>query len=355
MTPRERVIKAMRREEPDRVPRDLPWGSFTPSLMELFKQKTGAEDPAEYFNYEVRPVGFKSPENGKSFSKYFTDLPSNARIDDWGTARVPGSNFHFERYMFPMEKFTSSYEVEEYPFPEYMKEDNHKHIDDAVRKYHERGLAVTGELVCTIFETAWYMRGMENLLMDFIDNPDLASAILNTITEIRVKQIEKFAKSGVDIVQLGDDVGQQVGLIMSPATWREWLKPRLVKVIETAKRINPDILIFYHSDGDVRKLIPEFIEIGIDILNPVQPECMDPAEIKNIYGKQLAFWGTIGTQTTMPFGSPSEVKRVVKERIDTVGRGGGLLLAPTHILEPEVPWDNITAFFEAIEEYGYYK
>lgn len=134
--------------------------------------------------------------------------------------------------------------------------------------------------------------------------------------------------------------------------WRKWLKPRLARVIEQARRVKPDILIFYHSDGDCTAIIPELIEIGVDILNPVQPECMNPAELKKEYGDRLAFWGTIGTQTTMPFGTPDEVKAVVKERIETVGKGGGLLLAPTHILEPEVPWENVLAFFEAVEEYG---
>ena len=142
--------------------------------------------------------------------------------------------------------------------------------------------------------------------------------------------------------------------MMSPATWREWLKPRWRKVIKAAKDVNPAVLAFYHSDGDVRPVIEDLIEIGFDILNPVQPECMDPAALKRAYGDRLAFWGTIGTQTTMPFGTPDEVRATVKERIETVGVGGGLLIAPTHVLEPEVPWENIVALFEAVDEYGRY-
>jgi uroporphyrinogen decarboxylase len=355
MTPRERVLRAMRRDGPDKVPRELPWGSFTPELMEVFKEKTGADDPAEYFDYEVRQISFINPKSTGDFLKYFDKLPPNTRIDDWGTARLRGSEHHFEKYIFPMAKFTSPYEVEEYPFPDYMHPDCHRHFESTVKKFHERGLAVSGELTCTIFEISWYIRGMENLLMDFTLNPELAAAILDKVLNIRIEQITKYVQAGVDIIWLGDDVGQQVGLIMSPETWRKWLKPRLSKVIGTTKSINPKVLIFYHSDGDVKQLIPELIEIGIDILNPIQPECMDPAEIKRTYGDRLSFWGTIGTQTTMPFGTPKEVKKVIKERIETVGEGGGLLLAPTHILEPEVPWENVLAFFEAIEEYGYYK
>jgi uroporphyrinogen decarboxylase len=111
-------------------------------------------------------------------------------------------------------------------------------------------------------------------------------------------------------------------------------------------------LIFYHGDGNLQAIIPELIEIGVDILNPVQPECMDPVEIKKQYGEQLSFWGTIGTQTVMPFGSPQQVREVCEKMIQEVGRGGGLGLAPTHVLEPEVPWENIQAFIDAVHTYN---
>ena len=126
------------------------------------------------------------------------------------------------------------------------------------------------------------------------------------------------------------------------------------RIITAAKEIKPDILVFFHSDGNCEEIIPDLIDVGIGILNPVQPECMDPAEIKLKYGHKLAFWGTIGTQTTMPFGTSEDVKQTVKERIETVGVGGGLLLSPTHLLQVEVPWDNIIAFFDAVDEYGVY-
>jgi len=132
--------------------------------------------------------------------------------------------------------------------------------------------------------------------------------------------------------------------------WRRWFKPRLAQVIQVARRVKPDLLVEYHTDGYVEPFIPDLIEVGVNVLNPVQPECMNPAEIKHKYGDKLAFSGTVGTQTTMPFGAPQEVRRVVAERIQTVGRGGGLVLAPTRFVEPDVPWQNIEAFFGAAEE-----
>jgi uroporphyrinogen decarboxylase len=132
--------------------------------------------------------------------------------------------------------------------------------------------------------------------------------------------------------------------------WRTWLKPRLARTITAARAVRPDVLVFYHSDGDVTAIIPDLIEIGVDILNPIQPECMDPVALKRAYGERLSFWGTIGTQSTFPFGSPEDVRREVRARIATVGVGGGLFLAPTHVIEPEVPFDNIVAFVEAVRE-----
>lgn len=136
-------------------------------------------------------------------------------------------------------------------------------------------------------------------------------------------------------------------------TWREFLKPRLAKVIRAAKSVSPAMLIFYYGDGNLQAIIPELIEIGVEILNPIQPECMDPVIIKKQYGERLSFWGTLGTQTTMPFGTAVEVRQVCQKMFQEVGHGGGLGLAPTHVLEPEVPWANIQAFVDAVNEYNH--
>jgi uroporphyrinogen decarboxylase len=127
-----------------------------------------------------------------------------------------------------------------------------------------------------------------------------------------------------------------------------------MRVIRAAKEVKPSILVFYHSDGNVWDAIPDLIEAGIDVLNPVQPECMDPAQVKNEFGDRLSFFGTISVQRTMPFGTPDDIRTEVRTRMETIGRNGGLLLSPSHVLQPDTPWENIVAFFEAIEECGYY-
>ncbi|NPV80669.1 MAG: hypothetical protein HPY52_10400 [Firmicutes bacterium] len=366
MSPRERVLAALGRRKPDKVPREISYGAFTPALMEVFREKTGADDPAEYFDFEVRPVAFRPTRVTRQVPPEVAGLSGGGKgegegegevtIDEWGVAFRKGSSYHFVRLIHhPLGRAQTVSDVEEFMFPDFMEPYRHEHFDTEVKRWHDRGYAVMGELYQTIFEIAWFLRGMENLLVDFMVNPDIAAALLDRLTELRCRQAVRYAEAGVDILRLGDDIASQRGLVMSPETWRRWLKPRLGKVIAAARGVNPGIHVFYHCDGDPTVIIPELIEVGVDVLNPVQPECMDPARVKMEYGDRLAFWGTIGTQSTMPFGTPDEVRRVVKERVEVVGKGGGLLLAPTHILEPEVPWENILAFFEAIEEYGWYR
>jgi uroporphyrinogen decarboxylase len=128
----------------------------------------------------------------------------------------------------------------------------------------------------------------------------------------------------------------------------------MATIIRACRAVNPELKIFYHSDGYIEPIIPDLIEIGVDVLNPVQPDSMDPAKLKAKYGDRLAFWGTVGTPTLWAWGTPADIRAEVRERIETVGRGGGLIISPAYDLEPEVPWQNVLAFFEAVDEYGTY-
>jgi len=357
------VLTTLRRKVPDKVPREISWGAFTPALMKVFKEKTGANNPAEYFNFEVRSVMPAPTKKIEDFSVYYakklpnktTKSAEETSPNEWGILAVKGSKYHYSKMLHPMANLHHPKEILDYPFPDLKESYRYKHIANEVEKLKKRELAVMGELAVTIFEISWYLRGMENLLTDFMINEEFANTLLDVITDIRCFQAEKFAQTGVDILRLGDDVGSQKTTLISPQLWRRYLKPRLRKIIQVAKAANPDIHIFYHSDGYIEPIIPDLIQIGVDILNPIQPECMDPAKLKHLYGDKLSFWGTIGCQKTMPFGSPEDVRQEVKFRLETVGQGGGLLLAPTHILEPEVPWENVLAFFEGIEKYGRYR
>jgi len=355
MTPRQRVMAALTRQVPDRVPRVM---GFTPPALEEFRHRTGACNPADYFDFEVRFVGIGPTTLNTDFRPYLGDMPPGTRVNEWGIGHVPGSTYHFEDYIHPLRNASSPDDIADYPFPDLLADYRYAELPAKVALWHERGYAVAAGVPHysgTLFECAWILRGMENLLADFHTNPEIATALLDRLMSTGTESARRLASAGIDILETGDDVGTQRGMMMSPKMWRQWLKPRLAAIIAAAKAEKPDLLVFYHSDGDIQPIIPELIEIGVDILNPVQPECMDPASLKEQYGDRLSFWGTIGTQTTMPFATPAEVKQVIKERIETVGKDGGLLLAPTHVIEPEVPWDNILAFFDAVDEYGWYR
>lgn len=362
LTPRERVLRAVTRRKPDKVPKDLSWG-LTPTVLETFKQKTGRDDPDEYFGVEVRFVGLDLPphrvaeaaeERRYLYAPYYMNLPANAEITEFGTAQIPGTFYHFAQFVAPMQSFISLPEFEAYPYPTFDEDWRRDYARQRIAAYHQRDLAVCGAMACTIFEVAWQMRGMEQLYQDFKFRPELAEYLLDRLTEMRCGMARFLAAQDVDVLVLGDDVSMQTGMMMSPATWRKWFKGRMQRIIAAAQDIKPGLPIFYHSDGNPEGIIPDLIEIGVTILNPVQPECIDPRMVKERYGDRLAQWGTIGTQTTMPFGTVEDVRREVRQRIETVGYDGGLVLGPTHQLEPDVPWENIVAFYEAIDEYGVY-
>jgi uroporphyrinogen decarboxylase len=373
MNSRQRVLTAMRHQLPDRVPVDLSWG-LTPALLSQFQRITGADSPDDYFDLDVR---FVSPELSKgwgttpgvddeghldpeqhikeaAFREYFDQLSPDTSLTEWGVGHQRGSTHHFVKFLHPLGHAISPKDVEDFPFPTFNEAWRWERLKADINIYHQRDLCVAGMAAATIFETAWQLRGYNNLLEDFILNPDLADSLLNKITDIRCSVVKRLVRYGVDVLVLGDDIAQQNGMMISPLMWRMWLRTRLTQVIEAARGVRHDVLILYHCDGDLRAIIPDLIEIGVDILNPVQPECMDPESLKAEFGDHLSFWGTIGTQTTFPFGTTDGIKQEVRKRVETVGQGGGLLLGPTHMLEPEIPFENILAFFEAVHEYGVY-
>lgn len=353
MNSRTRVLTALRHQSPDRTPFDFALG-LSPYQMEQFRRRTGADDPDDTFGTDIRGVRIGPTRVQTDFTQYVGELPPGAYVDEWGKGHVPTTSSdsyhsHLEGYIFPMLDLSSAEDAWAYPLPDIEAEYRYAHLAAEIDRYQQRGLAVVAHMQTTIFEVAWYMRSMEQLLMDFLEESEFASVLLDRITDKRKIQIARYAAVDPDIIMLGDDVGTQRGLLMSAKLWRKWLKPRLAAVIAAARVVRPNILIAYHSDGDVTDLVDDFIEIGIDILNPVQPECMDPFSLRRRYGDTLSFWGTLGTQSTLPFGSPEDVRRDVEQRIELIGRDGGLILAPTHMVEPEVPWENILAFVDTVK------
>ena len=351
MTHRENYLAIARRQEYEYMPVHF---SMCPDLQKRFDQYRREHDlfiPEGPAHAGPLPMLCAEPEK---FEKYYRDRPLRAggQLDSWGVGHEPGSKaaFHMTYMRHPMENFDSAEQIQSYPFPVFRTEgaDQQK---AKVEAYHAQDKAVQGDLGCSLWEQAWYLRGMENLFCDMMNEDPMAEVLLDRVTDIAVAQMESLARAGVDSVYFGDDVGMQRTLMMSEGLYCEWLKPRLKRLIDAGKAIKPDLIVIYHSCGHINELIPHLMDAGIDVLNPVQPECMEFRQLHAEYGDVLSFHGTIGTQSTMPFGTPEDVRKMVFDNLDITGKKGGLFVAPTHLLEPDVPVENVVAYIEACAQY----
>ncbi len=355
MTSRERVLAALEHKQTDRVPRLLYEEAigYTPPVERLLRSRCAPKTPRAYFDMDITSVlaaptvlqrdRFESWLGGPA-----AEALASSQVDEWGVWWRAGGFHHFAHVESPLRGVHDLGRIKEYPWPDVERPYRFQGVREQVEGHHVQGLAVAA-YAGSVFEQSWYIRGLEDLMMDLIEAPEVADYFFERTAAFQMAAAEQFARAGVDIIITGDDVAGQTGLLMAIETWREFLKPRLAATVRAVKAANPRAYVFYHSDGNVERIIPDLIEIGVDILNPVQPECMDPAAIKRQYGERLSFWGTVSVQRTMPLGTPDDVRREVRARICDVGREGGLILAPAHVLNPEVPWENILAFFEAAD------
>lgn len=330
----------------------LYYAEFTPDLERRVRDRFGIGDGdiRDFFGMynpvmtePVPPARFMPPD----YSGYFTDqnVSGGAFVNPLGVLEIPGSMYHFTRYVSPLRNAARFGDIESFPYPD-MRGFTTAHMDNEVRESHARG-RVAGCWIGHMYEDSWQVRGYEQFLMDMIERPEWCEHILDRFMARNLAIAVAAAEAGVDWIMTGDDVANQNAMMFSVEMWRKFMKPRWAEVFSRAKRIRPEIRVWYHSDGNIEPIIPELIEIGVDILNPVQPECLDAVSLKKRYGSKLVFDGTIGTQSTLPFGTPDEVRKVVTERKRTLGGDGALILSPTHVLEPDVPLENIRAFVEA--------
>lgn len=354
-TMRERFYQTMNHEpHPDL----LYYAGFTPDIQARVEAAVGTENLGEHFGM-FRPASVGSFSGSSTTVAERPDLahfydgepiPDGSYLDAHGVLHVPGSSYHFTHRVSPLRNADSLDEIESYPYYRAPIDD-----DETLRGEAERAHAAGRVSLCWIghmYETAWQIRGYEEFLMDMIAEPDRAEFILETITQGNIARAEAAARAGVDYLRTGDDVANQNTLMFRKDMWQKFMKSRWARVYEAARRIKPDIHIWYHSDGNIQDIIPDLIDIGVTILNPVQPECMDIHEIKRRYGDKLVLDGTIGTQTTMPFGTADEVRQTILSRVEDLGQDGALILSPTHVLEPEVPVENVLTFFETCRGLG---
>jgi uroporphyrinogen decarboxylase len=360
---RDRVLTALNHEEPDRCPMQI---SFTPEFaarleVDLRLKGQGLHNPHGGGNtYELEraldedmlltSVGWV---NGY-YQEGYQNVDSYQ--DDWGVTwktveyETPyGKGKYTEPFGHPLAEDRA---LETYLSPDPNRPELYHEAQRVLEEFKDE-YWIVGVTPTTIFESAWALRGYEQLMIDMATNPDKANRVLDIPYSYHKLVAQHLVRLGVDMIWLGDDVGGQNAMLMSPRMWRQYFKPRMADLIASLRAINPRIKIAYHTDGVVYPIIPDLIEIGLDVLNPIQPMAMDPVRLKNEYGKNLCFWGSIDIQQTLPFGTPEQVKAEVITRLKTIGRDGGLLIGPTHNLQLDTPLENFWSMLETIRQTPY--
>ena len=338
MNSKQRVYNALLRKTVDRSPRFL-WLGGTAAQMIAEKEGIPPEEVNAFIGNDIMQTWLsingqmeRPAAEGETFE------------DEWGiTWKRQGY------YNSPVSHPLSGYDAEKitrYPFPNPRAQERFAALDALIDKYgktHFIGADISGSL----FEPAYHLRSMEELLMDMVAGEPEAHILLDRVCEFTGDVAEEALKRDIDWVWLGDDVGTQQDMIMSPALWREWLKPRMAKLIQRIRGCRPDAIIAYHSCGSVWPIVADLVEIGINVLNPVQESAvgMNQEAIKSQYGSTLTLMCGVDTQQFLPSASPEAVKKAVMEKDAKLSNGGGYILAVSHSVQPDVPLENMYALF----------
>jgi uroporphyrinogen decarboxylase len=377
LTSRRRVETALAHQEPDRVPWDCTFtvDAYSNLMQYLGLPITEAPRPnwasaisiplelLHELQTDLCYVGLSSPPSAPVF-----EYGRQTNIDEWGITykKVIQPSGRFE-YFFdhqPLAEATVK-DLDDFPWPDPYDPSRIAGLEMRCKYLFENTeFALVGRFNTPVFEQAHYLRGFQQLLVDCATDPEFAGALLDRTTDIAIGMVQAGLQACgkyLTILRLaGDDMGQQDRTLLAPSMFRQLVKPRFARLYETAKteylRHNPNGRIKAHTDGNVYPLLDDYVEMGLDILNPVQPYVaqMDHWRIKQEYGDRLAFHGGIDIQRVLPFGTPEEVRAEAKKVMQTLGRGGGYILAPTHYVLPDVPPANIVALRDAVLKSGQY-
>ena len=352
MQSRDRVLAALERRWPDRPATSL---RCTPEVWEALGKHFGVETSTEVldaFDTDLRWIGlpFIGPPERSA-------IPLGSEGTDYWGCHVRKAqndyNTYFEFYDPPLAQAQSVAQVEAYSWPSLDWWDYSaipRLIEAENQKDHRAIMFFAGGA----FETPWYLRGMEQFLVDLRLQPELAEAICRRVEEYyrqRALRVLEAARGQVDIIGSGGDVGGQCGMLLSPRTWREHIRPYSAKLITTFKALG--LKTFYHSCGSITPIIPDLIELGLDVLDPIQVSAagMTPEALFPAFGDKLSFHGAIDEVELLPHASPEHVYRETTRVIDILGRNGGYIVTASHQVQGDTPVENVLALFEAAHDY----
>jgi uroporphyrinogen decarboxylase len=382
MTSKERIAAVLNHEIPDRVPIVIGVSNATGIKMKTYqniKKIAGIQAPDEYI-YDWPELGTAKIDE-KTMKRLHCDVrgvrdshpaitlernqtrdPHSPFIDSWGTGQKEIEPGEWFPGIHPLFEATTIEEINNYPnWPDMTDPTRIAHVKASANELSEQGeyaILATPWLLFPL-ERAFAMQGMDNFLLNLAVYPDFARALLQKTAELCKALMGPFlAELGdnVDMIKIGDDLGTQESLLMSPDMYREILKPVHADFIQFIKE-RTKAKIFFHTDGDVVPLIDDFIEMGIDILNPIQTSAgkmADLANLKKRFGKNIIFCGGIDTHRILPAGTTIEVRDEVKRVMELLGEGGGYMIASVHTIMNDVPAENVLAMVDAVEEFGRY-
>jgi uroporphyrinogen decarboxylase len=337
LTRRERVLRALTYQDVDRLPTQV---NYTTSMGQAMAQHFGVELddlPERLDNHLVRL--------DLSYEPRFSD-DGKARFDWWGA----GHDTEEEGYYIRIAPLAQDRDLDRFAWPDPTAPGLLEAAAAKRAKVGDRAFVVPN-IGWALFERAWSLRGFENTLLELALDPAYIGELLDRIVEIRLVVIERYLQLGVDGGYFGDDYGAQVSTLFSPTTWRELIKPRLARLF--APFIDRGLPVLMHSDGDIGPIVGDLVEIGLTVLNPVQPEVIDHAWLRAEFEHKLAFYGGVSTQTVLPSGTPAAVRDAARScREHLAPDGTGLLMAPSHRLMRDVPMANVEALLDAYAEVG---
>ncbi|HEY3439316.1 MAG TPA: uroporphyrinogen decarboxylase family protein [Paludibaculum sp.] len=335
MTRKDRMRRALRREPIDRLPVQT---NYTSAMGRRLAEHFGvplAQVPERLGNHLLRvDVSYQKPTNDDGSVEY----------DWWGA----GWDTRTEGYWHSFSPLATSLDLDSYAWPD----PDAPELLAAAKRIIERDGAeyfVAPNLGMCLFERAWSLRGFDALLMDMADRPEWVEDLLDRITEIQIRLARRYIAAGVDGGYFGDDYGAQRSMLFSPRMWRRLMKPRLARMF--AVFTDAGLPVILHSDGDIKAILPDLVEIGLTTLNPVQPEVLDHVWLAREYGQKLSFYGGISTQSVMPQGDRALVRRATLDCARVLApKGTGLLIGPSHRMQSDIPAVSVDAMLAAIDE-----
>lgn len=363
MNSRERFQMALAQQVPDRLPVDLLWPRsetmaqlkehFRTDSKETVLRALGVDFrwlgvDARYPDYEKRVNGKlegDAPSAGGSY--IFHDKQTFE--DEWGIVHRVGDDGKYLQWKGGPLVGKDTLDGWSVPAVEYPP------LDVIRKRLQDHRDFVTITEVSFPFKIAWHMCGYEHFMTLMAMNPEVVGELYDKLYEFQTRKAILCAEAGFDVIAVVGDIADQTGMMFSPNMFEQFDVPRFTALVKAVKTVNSAAKVFYHSDGNIEAVIPQLIRCGIDILNPIQSACMDPASIKAKYGDQLSFHGTISVQDTLPCGTADDVRREVIQRIETVGYNGGLIVSPENSIPYNAPLENVLALYDTVQSYDYRK